>query len=217
MRSTEEQAELKGQLLTNLDKIHEHGQRAYSIVKNMLLLSRRNGNGSQKSNINVNKSIEEFYNMAFTGYKNKVPEFDCKLVKEFDDAVKSYEIIAEDFGSVILNLCSNAFYSMNEKRKKINSLDESSGLISYEPSLVIKSSIKNSMLEIEVSDNGLGIPDEIKEKIFLPFFTTKPPGEGTGLGLSISHDIIFKGNNGKLSVVSQINKGCSLIISLPLN
>ena len=127
-----------------------------------------------------------------------------------------YEIIPEDFGSVILNLSNNAFYTLNEKRKKIASMSEQSGLVSFEPTLIVKTYTEGNKLKIDIRDNGMGIPEEIHEKIFLPFFTTKPPGEGTGLGLSISHDIIFKGNKGNLTVSSELNKGSTFTISLPL-
>lgn len=214
-KSIEEQSELKGQLLTNLDKIHLHGQRAYSIVKNMLLLSRRNGKGT-KSDINVNQTIEEFLDMAMTGFRNKVGDFECEVVTEFGKDLPELEIVTEDFGSVILNLTSNALYTLNEKRKKINSLEGASGLVDYKPTLTVKSYRNGNYLNVEICDNGLGIPDEIREKIFLPFFTTKPPGEGTGLGLSISHDIIYKGCKGEINVKSEINKGTCFIVSFPL-
>ena len=215
-KTIEEQSELKGQLLNNLDKIHLHGQRAYSIVKNMLLLSRRNGKGAMME-IKINQAIEEFLDIAITGFKNKVPDFECNIITEFGDDLPIYEIIPEDFGSVILNLAGNAFYTLNEKRKKVAALGASSGLVSFEPTLIVKTYLKGSFICIEIRDNGMGIPEEILGKIFLPFFTTKPPGEGTGLGLSISHDIVLKGNKGDLSVTSESNKGSCFTIALPLH
>jgi signal transduction histidine kinase len=214
-KSPDEQIELKGQLLTNLDKIHLHGQRAYSIVKNMLLLSRRNGKGN-KSDINVNQTIEEFLDMALTGFKNKYGDFECEVVTELDSNLPELEMVTEDFGSVILNLSSNALYTLNEKKKKISSLENGTGLVDYKPTLTVKSYIKGNYINVEVCDNGLGIPEEIRDKIFLPFFTTKPPGEGTGLGLSISHDIVFKGCKGEINVKSEVNKGTCFIISFPM-
>lgn len=215
-QSKEEQTELKTQLLSNLDKIHLHGQRAYSIVKNMLLLSRRNGKGT-KSEVKIDQAIEEFLDIAYTGFRNKFPNFQCNIITEFADDSLVYEIIPEDFGSIILNLSSNAFYTLNEKTKKIASMGDQSGLVSFEPTLIIKTYKEGNKLKIDIRDNGMGIPEEIHEKIFLPFFTTKPPGEGTGLGLSISHDIVFKGNKGNLSVSSTLNKGSNFTISLPLS
>ncbi len=214
-KSPDEQTELKGQLLTNLDKIHLHGQRAYSIVKNMLLLSRRNGKGN-KADIDVNHTIEEFLDMAITGFKNKTGEFELEVVQEFSNDLPELEIVTEDFGSVILNLTNNALYTLNEKKKKISSLEGGTGLVDYKPTLTVKSYQKGNFLNVEVCDNGLGIPEEIRDKIFLPFFTTKPPGEGTGLGLSISHDIVFKGCKGEINVKSEINKGTCFIVSFPI-
>ncbi len=211
--SKEEQIELKTQLVGNLDKIHLHGQRAYSIVKSMMLLS-RSGNG-EKSKIDVNRSIDEYLNIAINGFKGKVNAFDCKLEKVVDNKLPSIQIVTEDFGTVLLNIFSNAFYTMNEKRKKINSISNASALINYEPQLNIKTALINSAVVITISDNGLGIPEEILGKIFLPFFTTKPTGEGTGLGLSISHDIITKGSNGELNVKSEIGKGSEFKITIP--
>ena len=121
--STEEQSELKGQLLTNLDKIQQHGQRAYSIVKNMLLLSRRNGKGS-KSDVDITNAVNEFADIAISGFKNKVPEFECKLILGISDSIGPINIIAEDFGSVILNLVNNACYTMNEKLKRIQKVSD---------------------------------------------------------------------------------------------
>jgi two-component system NtrC family sensor kinase len=180
----------------------------------MMLLS-RSGSG-EKTTINVNRSIDEYLNIAINGFKGKVNAFECKLEKVVDTKLPTIKIVSEDFGSVLLNIFSNAFYTMNEKRKKISSIANSSSIINYEPQLIVKTDLINSAIVITISDNGLGIPEEILGKIFLPFFTTKPTGEGTGLGLSISHDIITKGNNGELAVKSEIGKGSEFKITLPL-
>ena len=210
----EEQDELKGQLVSNLDKIHFHGQRAYGIVKNMMLLSRK-GKGN-KTKIDVNRSIDGFLDISLNGIKTKAVGFDCNITKSFDPKLPQIEIIAEDFGSVLLNIFSNAFYTMNEKRKKVKAMEEISSFIEYTPELHIVTAVIKANLNISIRDNGMGIPEEIRNKIFLPFFTTKPTGEGTGLGLSISYDIITKGNSGQLSVKSESGKGSEFTISIPL-
>jgi signal transduction histidine kinase len=212
-RTAEEQAELKSELTSNLDKIHYHGQRAYNIVKNMMLLS-RNGSG-EKTTVHVNKSLEDFLQIALHGFQSKVPGFTCEIENSMDQSLAPIEIVAEDFGSVILNVFNNAFYTMNEKRKKVKALGGSATVINYDPQLRIRTSSSKGMITIAIQDNGLGIPEEILGKIFLPFFTTKPTGEGTGLGLSIGHDIITKGNKGEFTVQSEVGKGSEFRISLP--
>jgi len=206
INSHEEQKELKSQLVNNLEKINFHGQRAYGIVKNMMLLS-RSGDG-EKAKLDVNRTIDGFLNIAYTGFQNKHKDFECRFEKVFNSELPEFETVVEDFGSVLLNIFSNAFYTMNEKTKKHPE---------HISELAIKTWIENQKLFITVKDNGMGIPEEIKTKIFLPFFTTKPTGEGTGLGLSISHDIITKGNKGDLTVKSEIGKGTEMCIKIPLN
>lgn len=211
--SIEEQQDLRIQLVANLDKIHLHGNRAYTIVKNMMLLS-RTGDGN-KTKININKSIDDYLEIAYQGFSLKNKDFSCRLEKIFDSKIPSKELIVEDFGRVLLNLYANAFYTMYEKKKKIGQ-NQIQSLLSYEPELIVKTSIEKSLIIITVRDNGIGIPDEIKAKIFLPFFTTKPTGDGTGLGLSLSHDIITKGLQGNLTVSSELGKGSEFKISIPL-
>jgi len=212
--SIEEQMELKGQLLNNLDKIYFHGQRAYGIVKNMMLLG-RNGTG-EKSTIDVNKAIDEFLQIASNGFSNKVNGFEFELEKNMDAKLSKIDIVVEDFGVVLLNIFNNAFYTMNEKKKKIMSSSGDNLINSYSPHLNVRTYSENGFVNILIRDNGLGIPEEILGKIFLPFFTTKPTGDGTGLGLSISHDIICKGNKGDMTVKSEIGKGSELKIALPI-
>jgi signal transduction histidine kinase len=180
----------------------------------MMMLS-RTGDG-KKTMLNINKQVEEFLNIAYQGFTMKAKDFECHIEKIFDPKLPGKEIVSEDFGRVLLNLFTNAFYTMNEKRKKLLAA-ENAHLISYSPELIVKTSVKNSMIIITVRDNGIGIPDEIKAKIFLPFFTTKPTGDGTGLGLSLSHDIIHKGNGGELTVSSELGKGSEFRIALPIS
>lgn len=212
--SKEEQTELKGQLVSNLDKIYFHGQRAYTIVKNMMMLS-RNGSG-EKVQVNVNRSLDDFLEIAYSGFKEKMPGYECRIEKNYDPNLPPIQIVAEDFGSVVLNMLNNAFYTMKEKRKKVSVLAGDSPVLNYEPLLTLQTSQNNGYVTISVRDNGLGIPEEILGKIFLPFFTTKPTGEGTGLGLSISHDIVTKGNKGEMTVKSEMGKGSEFKVSIPL-
>jgi len=213
VHTKEEQLDLKNQLVNNLDKIHHHGQRAYMIVKNMMSLG-RTGNRN-KTKIDVNRAIEGYLNIAVSSFKNIAPEFTCRIEKGLDSKITTVDFVSEDFGSLMLHLFNNALYTMNEKSKKVNSTAAS--VTAYEPELIIRTNTVNSTVMIMVKDNGMGIPDEIKGKIFLPFFTTKPTGQGTGLGLSLSHDIVTKGHKGELTVKSETGSGSEFRIALPLN
>jgi len=212
-QAIEEEQELKSQLVSNLDKIHFHGERAYSIVKSMMLLSR--AGGGEPGMVNINKCIDAFLDVSYQGFAMKDKEFKCRVEKALDPALKEKSMVEEDFGRVLLNLFNNAIYAMNEKKKKIHSSQNEAAIAAYEPVMTVKSEQKNSSIVISIRDNGTGIPDEIRNKIFLPFFTTKPTGEGTGLGLSISHDIITKGNSGELKMTTETGKWTEFKIELP--
>ena len=210
----EVQVELKSQLVNNLDKISFHGTRAYDIVKSMMMLS-RSGNG-ETDTVNINSSVKEFLDLSYHGFKLKSKEFECRIENILDENIPTTEIIPQDLGRVLINIFNNAFYAMNDKRKKL-SATSSSPSTPFEPVLKVKTSLVNSRILVSVTDNGTGIPDEIKNKVFLPFFTTKPTGEGTGLGLSLSHDIIIKGNRGDLTFISELGKWTEFKIELPVN
>jgi signal transduction histidine kinase len=210
----EEEQQLKVQLVSNLDKIHFHGERAYSIVKSMMLLS-RTGTGDPGM-VDINRCIESFIDISYQGFTMKDKEFACRVEKVLDPGLKEKSMVEEDFGRVLLNLFNNAIYAMNEKKKKIHASLNETAIAAYEPVMTVKSEQKNSKIVISIRDNGTGIPDEIQNKIFLPFFTTKPTGEGTGLGLSISHDIITKGNNGELKMSTEAGKWTEFRIELPV-
>lgn len=214
-KSTEEQEELKSQLVNNLDKISFHGNRAYLIVQSMMQLSRA-GNG-EKTPVNINKAIEEAIDISYQGFKLKSKDFECRIEKFLDNNLPVKQMVVEDFNRVLINILTNAFYAMNEKLKKVKSGSISNVSASYEPELIVKTAVVNSMIRITVRDNGTGIPDEIKDKVFLPFFTTKPTGEGTGLGLSLSHDIITKGNDGEITVKSEPGNWTEFMVILPKN
>ncbi|MBN7814606.1 sensor histidine kinase [Algoriphagus pacificus] len=200
----------------NSDKITLHGKRADAIVKGMLEHSKR-GSG-QKESTNLNAIAEEFLRLSYQSFLAKEPEFKCELKTDLAPDLPKVSVIPQDIGKVLLNLINNAFYAVNEKA---NSAPKD-----YKPEVTVKTTMTKSPLgdsrlpdgqvgvEISVHDNGPGIPDSIKEKIFQPFFTTKPTGSGTGLGLSLSYDII-KAHGGELSVNTSVGSGTTFIINLP--
>jgi len=211
--NVEEIAALKNDLKQNLSKISEHGKRASNIVKGMLEHS-RSGNG-EKVPTDINALVDEYLRLSYHGLRAKDKSFrsDFKLIA--DEYLPKINVVPQDIGRVLLNLINNAFYAVNEKLKN--------GVNDYEPSVVISTKSLNSKVEIRVHDNGNGIPNSVKEKIFQPFFTTKPTGEGTGLGLSMSYDIITKGHDGKLELETKEGEGLSaeqagttFIIQLPV-
>jgi len=190
----------------NLEKITHHGKRADGIVKGMLQHSR--ASGDKKEPTNINALADEYLRLAYHGLRAKDKSFNAELVTDFDESITTVDVIPQDIGRVILNLLTNAFYAVNEKKN--------SGQENYAPTVSISTDKIKNKLEIKVSDNGNGMPNSVKEKIFQPFFTTKPTGEGTGLGLSMSYDIITKGHGGELSVETSEGQGTTFRIILPL-
>jgi two-component system NtrC family sensor kinase len=189
-KQREEIDELTRMLKGNLEKVVQHGQRADSIVKNMLLHSRA-GAGERRL-IDLNAIVEESLNLAYHGARAEKQEFNIKLERSFDPAAGQVELFPQEITRVLLNLISNGVYAA--MKCKAEALD------GYEPTLVAATRSLGNNVEIKIRDNGGGIPPEVKEKIFNPFFTTKPPGEGTGLGLSLSYDIIVKQHSGSIEV-----------------
>jgi signal transduction histidine kinase len=190
----------------NEEKILQHGKRADSIVKGMLQHSRIS-NG-QKELTDINSLCDEYLRLSYHGLRAKDKSFNADLKTEFDASLPKINIIPQDIGRVLLNLINNAFYTVNERSKK--------GEAGYVPTISILTQLTaNSQLLIAVKDNGNGIPEEIKNKIFQPFFTTKPTGEGTGLGLSLSYDIV-KAHGGELKVETDQGKGSVFIIQIPI-
>jgi len=203
--NTEEVKAIAGDLKQNLEKITLHGKRASFIVRGMLEHSRTNTGDKKPTDINI--LADEFLRLSYHGLRAKDKSFNAEFKTEFDEDLPKINVIPQDFGRVLLNLVNNAFYAVAEKQKQQPE--------NYNPLVVISTNIKEGKLEIKVRDNGNGIPNEVKEKIFQPFFTTKPTGEGTGLGLSLSYDIITKGHNGKLTVNTKEGEGTEFIIVLP--
>ncbi len=201
-------------LKENLSKINHHGKRADAIVKGMLEHSR--ANKGEKSLTNLNALADEFVRLSYHGLRAKDKSFNADFRLELDPDLPKVNVVASDIGRVILNLVNNGFYAVNEKAKSTPQPPE--GGEGYKPEVIVKTTVTKSPsgdlgVEISVQDNGSGIPDHIKEKIFQPFFTTKPTGSGTGLGLSLSYDIV-KAHGGELEIETSVNKGTTFIIKL---
>jgi two-component system, NtrC family, sensor kinase len=190
----------------NSKKILLHGKRAESIVRSMLEHSQTKP--GEKTETNINTLTEEYLKLSYHAIRAKDKSINVNLITDLDPAIPNLKIIPADIGRVLINIFTNAFYSMNEKKSKS---DES-----YSPSLSIRSLIHGKSADLIIKDNGLGIPEAVRSKIFQPFFTTKPTGNGTGLGLSLSYDIITKAHGGSISVESEEGKYCTFIINLPL-
>ncbi len=207
----EEVKAIANDIKENQLKINHHGKRAEAIVKGMLQHS-RTSNGI-KEPTNINELADEYLRLAYHGLRAKDKSFNATMNTDFDNTIGDINIVSQDIGRVILNLITNAFYAVTEKKKQISSAPLGPG---YEPTVsVTTKKIRNKIL-ITVKDNGNGIPQNVLEKVFQPFFTTKPTGQGTGLGLSLSYDII-KAHGGELKVETKEGEGAAFIISLSLN
>jgi signal transduction histidine kinase len=189
----------------NEQKINHHGKRADAIVKGMLQHSR--SSSGQKEPTDINALADEYLRLAYHGLRAKDKSFNATMQTDFDNSIGKVNIIPQDIGRVILNLINNAFYAVDEKKKKIDD--------GYEPTVSVSTKKLNDKVEIKVVDNGNGIPQKVLDKIFQPFFTTKPTGQGTGLGLSLSYDIV-KAHSGELKVETNEGEGSEFIIQLPI-
>ena len=198
--------ELMDTLRGNLDKVVQHGKRADAIVKNMLLHSRE-GSGEHRP-VDINTLVEEGLNLAYHGARAEKQGFNIKLEKSFDPNAGEADVFPQDITRVLLNLISNGFYAATKRSAETNGGD-------YEPTLVAATKNRGDRVEIIIRDNGTGIPADVKERMFNPFFTTKPAGEGTGLGLSISHDIVVKQHGGSIEVETQPGEFTEIKIVLP--
>jgi two-component system, NtrC family, sensor kinase len=201
-----ELTEIMDTLRSNLDKIVQHGKRADSIVKNMLLHSRE-GSGEHRP-VDINLVLEESLNLAYHGARAERQGFNITLERSFDPGAGEVDLFPQEITRVFLNLISNGFYAAT--KRKAESADES-----YEPTLSAATKSLGDRVEIRIRDNGTGIPPEVRERMFNPFFTTKPAGEGTGLGLSISHDIVVKQHAGTIEVESRTGEFTEFRIVLP--
>ncbi len=175
-------------------------------MKSMLQHSRTSSGKKELTDINV--LCDEYLRLAYHGYRAKDKSFNAKFESQLDPSLPKVNVMAQDIGRVVLNLINNAFYVVNEKARL-----QAEGFM---PQVTVVTRKLDSTIEISVKDNGNGIPDSIKEKIFQPFFTTKPTGQGTGLGLSLAYDIVTKGHGGELKVETEEGKGTAFIINLPM-
>ena len=199
-------SEIADTLRGNLDKVVQHGKRADAIVKNMLLHSRE-GSGEHRP-VDINALVEESLNLAYHGARAEKQGFNITLERSFDPTAGEVDLFPQEITRVLLNLISNGFYAATKRKAEANGGD-------YEPTLAAATKNLGDRVEIRIRDNGTGIPPEVKEKMFNPFFTTKPAGEGTGLGLSISHDIIVKQHGGSIEVDTQPGEFTEFRIVLP--
>ena len=190
-------------LKQNLEKINHHGKRADGIVKSMLQHSRTSSGQKELTDINV--LCDEYLRLSYHGLRAKDKSFNAKFETDFDSTLEKINVIPQDIGRVILNLINNAFYAVTEKKKQSPN--------GYEPTVSVSTMQRDDKVEIRVADNGNGIPDHIKEKIFQPFFTTKPTGQGTGLGLSLCYDIL-KAHGGDIKVETAEGQFSEFIVLL---
>ena len=204
-------------LSQNQEKINYHGKRASDIVKGMLEHSRKSS--GIKEPIDINALCDEYLRLAYHGLRAKDKSFNATIETHFDPKLPKIDVIPQDIGRVLLNLINNAFYAINERANLLNvekqSDDSNLKDLIYKPTVSITTQLTaDSQLQISIKDNGSGIPAHIKDKIFQPFFTTKPTGQGTGLGLSLVYDIV-KAHGGELKVETKVGEGSIFLISIP--
>jgi len=207
--NTQQAIDLANDIKENEQKINHHGKRADAIVKGMLQHSRSSSGVKEPTDINA--LCDEYLRLSYHGLRAKDKSFNATMKTDFDASLEKISIIPQDIGRVILNLLTNAFYVVNEKTQSAVTTQTA---VKYEPTVSISTQKIGNKVEISVSDNGNGIPQKILDKIFQPFFTTKPTGQGTGLGLSLSYDIITKGHGGELKVETKEGEGTMFIIVL---
>jgi len=192
-------------LAENLEKINQHGSRADAIVKNMLQHSRKNT--GERELTDINSIVDDCLRLSYQALRNKDKTFNAVLETHFDPAIGKVSIIPQDMGRVFLNLFSNALYAVQEKARRTGN--------GYMPTVQVTTRKHDESVAISVWDNGTGIPEKVVDKIYQPFFTTKPSGEGTGLGLSMSYDIVTKVHGGKMTVNSKAGEYAEFVIEMP--
>jgi two-component system, NtrC family, sensor kinase len=200
--------ELASTLASNLGKINEHGRRADGIVRSMLEHSR--GSSGERRSVDLNALVDEALNLAYHGARAQDQSFNITLQRELQENMAPVTLAPQDLTRVLLNLFSNGFHAARERQR----METTSA---FEPSLKVSTRSLDGSVEICVRDNGIGIPAEIKDRLFQPFFTTKPPGEGTGLGLSMSYDIITQQHGGSITVDSKAGEYSEFTVRLPRN
>jgi len=201
----EEVLALASDIKANQEKINHHGKRAGAIVKGMLLHSRKSSGKNEPTDVNA--LCDEYLRLSYHGLRAKNKSFNADFKADLDKKLPQIKLVRQDFGRVLLNLINNAFFAVNERSKTENK--------DFKPSVIVKTKLDKDKVIISVADNGSGIPEDVKEKIFQPFFTTKSAGQGTGLGLSLSYDIV-KAHGGELKVETVEGEGTEFIIILPI-
>lgn len=192
-------------VISNLKKIHQHGRRADAIVKSMLEHSRSSSGTLEPTDIN--EMLQNDFRLAYHGQRAKDGTFDIRFEQDLDPAVGKLAVVPQDLSRVFLNIIGNAFYSVSEKKTK-------NGIPGYKPILSVRTRRMDGKVEVRIRDNGMGIPQKVRDKVFQPFFTTKPTGEGTGLGLSMSYEIIMA-HRGDMTLDSMEGEYAEIVISLP--
>lgn len=203
--NTEEVIAIANDIKQNLEKIRHHGKRADGIVKGMLQHSRASSSAMELTDINV--LADEYLRLAYHGLRAKDKSFNAELITHFEEPMTPVNMVPQDMGRVMLNLFNNAFYAVQKKQQ--------SGIEGFKPTVEVTTARRGNELVVTVKDNGTGIPDDIRDKILQPFFTTKPTGEGTGLGLSLSYDIVVKAHGGKIDIDSKEGEYTAFTISIP--
>jgi len=201
----DEAISIAADIKANLEKIRHHGKRADGIVKGMLQHSR--SGSTTKEMTDINALADEYLRLAYHGLRAKDKSFNADMVTNFDPKLPQIAILPQEIGRVLLNLYTNAFYAIQHKEQMAG--------INYKPTVEVSTSAQKGNVIIKVRDNGMGMPEHVKEKIMQPFFTTKPTGQGTGLGLSMSYDIVVKGHNGTIDVDTKENEYTEFTITLP--
>jgi len=202
---TEEANAIAADIKQNLEKIIHHGKRADAIVKGMLQHSRASSNTKEATDIN--KLADEYLRLAYHGLRAKDKAFNAEMVTHYAEDLPLITVVPQDIGRVLLNLFNNAFYAVKSKQASAGE--------GYKPTVELSTAVQNGFIIITVKDNGTGIPEDVKDKIMQPFFTTKPTGEGTGLGLSLSYDIVVKAHGGSIDIKSTEGEGSEFIVKLP--
>ncbi len=202
--NTEEVLAIASDIIANEEKINHHGKRADAIVKGMLQHSQ--SSSGKKEPTDINALCDEYLRLSYHGLRAKDKSFNAILETHFDTAVGKVNVAGQDIGRVLLNLFNNAFYAVSEKKRSAGT--------DYEPIVQVTTTKTENSIQIKVKDNGNGIPEKVLDKIFQPFFTTKPTGQGTGLGLSLSYDIV-KAHGGELKVETKEGEGTVFIIQIP--
>ncbi len=207
--NTDEVKAIAGDIKQNLERINHHGKRASNIVKGMLEHSRASSGVKEPTDLNA--LADEYFRLAYHGLRAKDKDFNAMMKTDFDEKLESLLVVPQDIGRVILNLITNAFYAVAEKKKLLGA--DAKG---YEPTVTVSTKKAKKNIMVRVKDNGNGIPASVLDKIFQPFFTTKPTGRGTGLGLSLAYDIVTNGHGGELKVETKEGEGTEFTIHLPV-